>query len=49
MTKTIVTTSLLTVRQDAVSLGRFFELLFRACIVRVLVRVKRTANRRKRF
>src|SRR5207244_3827339 len=39
MAKAIITLSLLCVREHRISFGRFFELLFGRCVIRILVRV----------
>jgi hypothetical protein len=39
MSKTVVSTTLLRILKYAVSLSGFFEPLFSACVVRVLIRV----------
>src|SRR5713226_3114892 len=39
MAKAIITLSLLCVGEHRISLGRFFELLFGRCVIRILVRV----------
>ena len=39
MTEPVVTLPLLGIREDAVGFGSFFKLLFRGCVVRILVRM----------